>query len=108
MQINPLEQIGLTAAYAVLTGLTVPVVDALGFPGHDTQIVAWAGIVAIPLAVVMQAYSSSKPGPLAPADPPVVVAATVVANLPPNAPEWSQQVKNAKAVATQAVVDHKP
>lgn len=108
MQFDPLEQIALNAAYALLMGLTVPLVDALGFAGHDTQIVAWAGVVAIPLNIFLQAYSSSKPGPAAPQDPKVVVAATVVANLPPNAPEWSQQVKNAKAVAVQAVAEHKP
>jgi hypothetical protein len=89
-------------------GLTVPLVDALGFAGHDAQIVAWAGVLAVPLNILLHSFSSSTPGPAAPADPPVVVAATVVANLPPGAPEWSQQVKNAKAVATQAVQDHKP
>ena len=105
MQISPWAAIALNALYAVLMGLTVPLVDALGFPGHDTQIVAWAGVLAIPLNLVLHLFSSSKPGPAAPADPPVVIAATTVANLPPNAPAPAVQV--AKAIATRAVADHK-
>ena len=89
-------------------GLTVPLVDALGFSGHDTQIVAWAGVLAIPLNLVLHSFSSSKPGPAAPADSPVVQAATVVADLPKNAPESSPQVVIAKAIATRAVADHQP
>lgn len=52
--------------------------------------------------------SSNKPGALAPPDPPVVQAARVLASIPPNTPEWSPQVKAAKAVVTQAAQDHKP
>lgn len=106
MEINPWMAIGLNALYAVLMGLTVPLVDALGFSGHDTQVVAWAGVLAIPLNLVLHSFSSSKPGPAAPADPPVVQAATVVANLPPNASAPAVQV--AKAIATRAIDEHKP
>ena len=108
MEISPWASIALNALYAVLMGLTVPLVDALGFPGHDTQIVAWAGVLAIPLNLVLHSFSSSQPGPAAPADPPVVVAATNVANLPPNAPETSPRVIVAKSIATRAIADHQP
>lgn len=108
MQFNPWVSIGLNVLYAVLAGLTIPVVDSLGFSAHDAQIVTWAGIGILVLNVVLHAYSSSVPGPAAPADPPVVKAATAVANLPPNAPEWSPQVKLAKAMALRAVTDHQP
>lgn len=108
MEISPWMAIALNALYAVLTGLTVPVVDSLGFPGHDAQVVAWAGILAVPLNMILHAYSSSIPGPAAPADPPVVQAATRVASLPPDAPESSPQVQIAKAIATRAVQDHVP
>ena len=76
MEISPWASIALNALYAVLMGLTVPLVDALGFPGHDTQIVAWAGVLAIPLNLVLHSFSSSQPGIPRPPDPPVVVAAT--------------------------------
>ena len=106
MQISPWAAIALNALYAVLTGLTVPLVDALGFSGHGDQIVAWAGIAAVPLNILLHAFSSSQPGPASPPDPPVVVASTVVAHLPPNAPAPAVQI--AKAIATRAVADHKP
>lgn len=108
MEISPWTAISANALYVVLTGLTVPVVDALGFTGHSAQIVAWAGIIAVPLNMVLHAFSSSIPGPAAPADPPVVKAAQVVADLPPNAPENSPQVQLAKAIAKKAVQDHVP
>lgn len=105
MQISPWAAIALNAAYAVLTGLTVPLVDSLGFPGHDTQIVAWAGVMGVVLNIVLHAYSSSQPGPASPPDPKVVQDATAVANLPPNAPATAVQI--AKAIASRAIADHK-
>jgi hypothetical protein len=106
MQISPWMAIALNALYAVLTGLTVPVVDSLGFGGHDAQIVAWAGIAAVPLNMILHAYSSSQPGPAAPADPPIVRDAQAVADLPPNAPATAVQI--AKSIAVRAVADHQP
>lgn len=50
--------------------------------------------------------SSSKPGALAPPDPPVVKAAQAVADLKPSAPPLSVEI--AKAIATRAVEDHRP
>jgi hypothetical protein len=75
MQISPWGAIGLNCAYGILTGLTLPAVDALGFSGHDTVILAWAGLIAIPLNAILHAISSSTPGPLAPPDSPAVKAA---------------------------------
>ena len=104
MQISPWAAIALNALWAVLTGLTVPVVDALGFSGHGEQIVAWAGVLAVPLNIILHAYSSSQPGPAAPPDPPVVKDAQALANMPPDAPASAIQV--AKAIAVRAVADH--
>jgi hypothetical protein len=106
MQISPWASIGLNVLYAILTGLTIPLVDALGFPHYDAQIVAWAGLMAVPMNIILHSYSSSQPGPAAPADPPVVLAAQTVAALPSDAPETS--IKIAKAIATRAIADHKP
>lgn len=106
MEISPWAAIALNALYAVLTGLTVPAVDALGFAGHDVQIIAWAGLVAIPLNMVLHAFSSNQPGPAAPADPPVVKAANALVALPPDAS--TAAVMGAKAVATLAVAEHQP
>ncbi len=78
MQIPPWTAIGLNAVYAVLTGLTVPVATSLGFGAQAPQVVAWAALAAIPLNIVLHAFSSSAPGPLAPADSPAVVAATKI------------------------------
>jgi hypothetical protein len=75
MEISPWEAIGLNCAYGILTGLSLPIIDALGFGSHDTVILAWAGIVAIPLNAILHGLSSSVPGPLAPPDSPAVKAA---------------------------------
>lgn len=103
MNITPWVAIGLNALYAILTGLTVPIVDSLGFTGHDTQIVAWSAILAVPLNMVLHALSSSTPGPLAPADPPAVVAAQRVADLTPNDPVSKViAIKQAAVAAVEA------
>ena len=106
MEISPWAAIALNALYAVLMGLTVPLVDALGFPGHGGQIVAWAGVLAVPINIVLHAFSSSQPGPASPPDPRVVMAAAAVAALPPDASETSIQI--AKSIATRAIVAHVP
>jgi hypothetical protein len=51
-------------------------------------------------------FSSSQPGPLAPPDAPVIVAATKVADLPSDASP--AVVAQTKAVAREAVQDHQP
>ena len=109
MQISPWAAIALNALYAVLTGLTVPLVDAMGFHGYDARIVAWAGVLAVPLNMILPRISSTHAwARLRHHDPPMVVAATAVANLPPNLPETSPRVIVAKAIATKAIADHEP
>jgi hypothetical protein len=108
MQIPPGAALALNVLYAVLAGLTLPVVDSLGFASHDTQIVAWALIGVIVMNAILHGYSAPLPGPLAPPVPPVVKAAQAVADIPPNAPETSPRVQIAKAVARRAIEDHQP
>lgn len=106
LQISPWEAIGLNAAYVTLTGLSLPVVSALGFSDHASQIVAWAGLVAIPLNLALHAISNSTPGPLAPPDAPVVIAAQKVADLPSDA--GPIKIEQTKAAAVAAVDNHNP
>ena len=106
MEINPWTAIALNALYAVLMGLTVPVVDALGFTGHDAQIVAWAGVAAVPINLILHAFSAPVAGPAAPPPPPVVKAANALAALPPDAGRG--QVELAKTRLKAAVEDHQP
>jgi hypothetical protein len=108
MEISPWAALALNVVYAVLAGLTIPVVDSLGFASHDTQIVAWALIGVIVMNAILHGYSAPLPGPLAPPVPPVVKAAQAVADLPPNTPETSPRVVIAKAVATRAIAEHQP
>jgi hypothetical protein len=79
-QINPSVAIGLNVAYAILTGLSIPTLNALGFTASASQILAWAGMIALVLNAVLHGYSSSQPGPLAPPDPLIVRQATAAAN----------------------------
>lgn len=110
MQIDPklamVIKIVLTLANAIGNGSLV--LTGIVSVQTATAIVAICQVLVSVLGIFMSAFSSSAPGPLAPQDPAVVKAATAVANLPLNAPEWSPQVKAAKSIATQAVADHKP
>ncbi len=74
MQFDPKYAIWLNIAYAVLTGLTAPMLQAAGI-AHAEQVIAWAALIAMPLNIMIHAYSSSEPGPLAPPDTPEVRAA---------------------------------
>lgn len=67
---------------AVCTALTTGALSLGGLvsAATATQIVAVAGTLVTVLGIIMSAYSSSQPGPAAPADPPVVQAATKLAN----------------------------
>lgn len=86
MQLNPNVAIGLNIAYVVVTGLSIPVLNTLGFTANAPVILAWAGMGGVVINAILHAYSSSQPGPLAPPDPPAVVAATVAAAPPKAAP----------------------
>ena len=75
--------------------------------GVVTDIIQTAGFTSGLLGVIgtsLHLFSSSQPGAWAPQDPPVVVAATNVANLPPTASVLLvDQTKNA---AVSAVNSH--
>lgn len=71
---DPKYAIWLNVAYAVLTGLTAPMLQAAGI-AHAEQVIAWAALIAMPLNIVLHAVSSTAPGPLAPPDPPAGRAA---------------------------------
>lgn len=90
--IDPKVQMAGAAALAVL-GFVASASPSI-FPsyipaGAVADITKTAGLVAGLLSAifgVVAAYGSSKPGPLAPPDPPIVKAATVLATLPDNTP----------------------
>jgi hypothetical protein len=88
----------VTSGTLSLTGLVSPQTNAL-------IVAVCSSLIAI-LGIIMSAYSSSAPGPLAPPDPDVVVKAQQVANLPPTASP--NQIAVAKKAATNAVEDHQP
>ncbi len=80
-QINPTPQIVIAVAVAVLTlaakgSVSLP----LGVPPVVGEyLTSWSNFILQIYAVVapiLLGFSSSKPGPLAPPDPPAVVAAT--------------------------------
>lgn len=108
MSLDPKIAMWLKIIYTILTAISsgTLVLTGLVSPAAGTQIVALAGTMGVLLGIVMSAYSSSAPGPLAPADPPVVVAAQKVADLPSNA--GPAVIKSAKDQAVAAVASHQP
>ena len=78
-------------------------------PGMAKDVVQTASLIFMIYGGLNSAgnfLSSSKPGALAPPDPPVVVAAEKVAALPSNA--TTLQITVAKQAATAAVAQHQP
>ena len=61
---KPTYSIWINVAYATLTGITSASAETL-WPGHGAQILAWAGLLAIPLNALLHAISSPDAGPLA-------------------------------------------
>lgn len=108
MEISPKLAIWINVAVALLTLIASGGLSLSGIvsPATAGQIVTIAGTALAVINAVMHAFSSSVPGPLAPPDPPVVVEAQKVADLPSNA--GPAVVKAAKAAATAAVTDHQP
>jgi hypothetical protein len=111
VKISPNTQAIIGAVVAVLSliaqgGLKLP----MGIPADWVPIiVSWDNfLIGIYLAAapIMAGFSSSTPGILAPADPPAVVAAQKVADLPANASP--ALVAKTKAEAQTAIVDHQP
>ena len=81
MQIDPKTQMWIAAIVAVLTlGAHGTLALPMGIPPEAGAVLAsWDNFILQIYAVVspiLLAYSSSKPGPLAPPDSPAVVAAT--------------------------------
>lgn len=108
MEISPKASIWINVILAILTALSTGALSLSGIvsPTTATQIVAFAGVGATILNLIMHSYASSTPGPAAPADPPVVVAAQKVADLPTNAS--AGMITATKAAAEAAVAGHQP
>jgi hypothetical protein len=78
-------------------------------PEIGQYVTSWSNFVLqiyAVLAPVLLGFSSSQPGPLAPQDAPVVVAAEKVADLP--TASTPKDIAAAKADATAAVAAHQP
>ena len=80
MNMDPKVAIWLNIAFAVLTGLSAPALQAAGIV-DASQVVAVAALVAMPLNIILHAYSSSTPGPLASPDKPQPPAPPIAAKL---------------------------
>lgn len=108
MQISPNVAVIINIVLGVLTLISSGTLSFTGIvsPATAAQIVAWSASGIAVINVVMHAFASSAPGPLAPPDAPVVVAAQKVADLPANAPR--SQVTAVKAAAVAKVADHEP
>ena len=65
MQIDPKIAIYLNIAYAILTGLSAPALQAAGI-ADASQVVAIAAMIAMPLNVILHGVSSTVAGPLVP------------------------------------------
>lgn len=66
--IDPSVAIWLNIGYAILTGISAPALQAAGV-ADAAQVVAIAALIAMPLNIIIHAFSSTLPGPLAPQDP---------------------------------------
>lgn len=103
MEISPKVAIWVNVVVALLTAITSGGLSLSGIvdPATATKIVTYAAFALVLIDSVMHAFASSAPGPLAPADPPVVVAAEkVVAAQTPSA------MIAAKAQAKAAIDAH--
>ena len=69
MKMDPEISIWLNVAYAILTGITAPALQAAGI-AHASQVVGIAALIAMPLNIILHAFSSATPGPLAEPDRP--------------------------------------
>jgi|SRR5579859_869512 len=108
MKIDPKVAIWINVIVALLTLISSGGLSLAGLvsPTVAGEIVTISGTALAVINAVMHAFSSSTPGPLAPADPPVVTAAKNLAELPPTASP--NQVATAKKIATVEVEEHQP
>jgi hypothetical protein len=111
MKISPNIQIAIGVIVAVLTAAAQGAIKLpMGVPPEwGAYFVSWDNFLLTIYsyaAPAMLAFSSSAPGPLAPPDPKVVVAAQKVADLPADASPAT--ITQAKAAATAAIDKHDP
>ena len=108
MSIDPkleiILKIVLTIANAVVNGTIV--LTGVVSPQTATAVFAVCQVLVSVIGIVLTAFSSSKPGPLAPADPAVVVAATKVADLKPS--DHPMTIATTKSAAIAAIENHNP
>lgn len=101
MQIDARTQaiaLGAVSALGFIAALTPSMFPSFIPAGAAADIAKSAGLVAGLVGAVgtgMGLFSSSRPGPLAPADPPIVAAATALADAP-------QSEKHEAAIALHA------
>ncbi len=67
MQLDPKIALWLNIIYQVITGISAPTLQAFGI-ADATKVAAILESIAGVLNIVMHAYSSTVPGPLAPQD----------------------------------------
>ena len=101
MNMDPKVAIWLNIAFAVLTGLSAPALQAAGIV-DASQVVAVAALVAMPLNIILHAYSSSTPGPLASPDKPQPPAPPIAAKRSTTAPESSVDGPSAESVGKKS------
>jgi hypothetical protein len=112
MQFSP--KLGAIFSAVALLISVIAVLSPSAFPSYVPNSVAAAIISTAAFATILlnalngalHLYSSSAPGPLAPADPAVVLAATRVADLSPTASP--SDIVAAKSAANAAVARHMP
>ena len=63
MSLDPNIALWLNVIYAVLTALTAPMLQAAGIADAE-HVIGIAALVAMPLNIILHAYSSSAPGPM--------------------------------------------
>lgn len=108
MQLDPKTAMIIKIVLALLTAISTGTLSLTGIvsPQTATLIVAVAATLVTILGIVMSAYSSSTPGPLAPPDSLSVIAATKVANL--TADDSLSKVNTTKQAAIDAVTSRNP
>lgn len=104
MQVSPTIDLVLKIVLTVANGVVNGTLGLTGVldPQQTAIAIAASQVVITVIGMFAAAYSSSAPGPLAPPDPPAVVAATRVTALPSNA--TPSEVGAAKNIA-KATID---
>ena len=63
MNLDPKISMWLNIAYAVLTGISGPMLQAAGIANAE-HVIAWMAIAAVPLNIILHAYSAPTSGPM--------------------------------------------